>query len=197
MLVSRGKKPAKFKIMNDEKIIELYNKRSESAIAMTAESYSSYLMRVAYNVLGNYQDCEEVVSDSYMSAWNSIPPAQPASLKFFVAKIVRNKAIDLALKKNADKRGGGKVVLCLDELSDCVSDSGAAVDSGEITEIVNAFLRRQDLKKAKMFVRRYWYMDSIADIATYFNCSESKVKTTLFRMRQELKDELSKEGVSI
>ncbi|MDO5441840.1 MAG: RNA polymerase sigma factor [Bacillota bacterium] len=183
--------------MNDEKIIELYNKRSESAIAMTAESYSSYLMRVAYNVLGNYQDCEEVVSDSYMSAWNSIPPAKPSSLKFFIAKIVRNKAIDLALRKSAEKRGGGQVVLCLDELSDCVSDSGAAVDSGEITEIVNAFLRRQDLKKAKMFVRRYWYMDSIADIATYFNCSESKVKTTLFRMRQELKNELSKEGVSI
>ena len=196
MLVSRRKKPAKFKIMNDEKIIELYNKRSESAIAMTAESYSSYLMRVAYNVLGNYQDCEEVVSDSYMSAWNSIPPAKPASLKFFIAKIVRNKAIDLALKKNADKRGGGQVVLCLDELNDCVADE-AAEDSGTITEVINAFLRKQDLKKARMFVRRYWYMDSIADIATYFNCSESKVKTTLFRMRQELKDELSKEGVSI
>ena len=184
--------------MNDEKIIELYNERNESAIAMTAASYGGYLMRVAFNILGNYQDSEECVSDGYASTWNSIPPAQPASLKFYVAKIVRNKAIDLVLKKNAEKRGGGQVLLCLDELKDIAGDDGEMCDcSGKVVEVINEFLRSQDLRKAKMFVRRYWYMDSIADIATYNNCSVSKVKTTLFRMREELKARLSKEGISI
>ena len=190
--------------MNDEKILELYNERNESAIAMTAAQYENYLMRVAFNVLRNYQDSEECVSDGYMGAWNSIPPAKPASLKMYIAKIVRNKAIDMALAKSADKRGGGQIDLCLDELSECIGCADARIDArafdgsdGRISEIISAYLHRQDSKRARMFVRRYWYMDSISDIAMHFNCSLSKVKTTLFRMRQELKDELSKEGIQI
>ena len=185
--------------MNDLEILQLYNERNEAAIEATRVKYGAYLSRVAYNVLGNFEDSEECVSDAYLGAWNSIPPAKPKSLKMYIAKIAHNSAIDKLLLKNAEKRGGGETPACLDELEECVSLGSDAIDqkidSDHLTEIINQFLEKQNPKNAKIFVRRYWYMDSIADIATYMNASQSKVKTTLFRMRSELKDELSKEGI--
>ena len=181
--------------MNDLEIIKLYNERNEDAVEATRKTYGSYLSRVAFNVLGNYEDSEECVADGYLAAWNSIPPAQPKSLKMYIAKIVHNDAIDKLISRNAEKRGGGVAPACLDELAECIADENASFESENVTEIINQFLEKQNPRAAKMFVRRYWYMDSIAEIATYMNCSQSKVKTTLFRMRSELRDELSKEGI--
>lgn len=181
--------------MENEKLLELYNKRSENAIVLSANCFGNYLMRVAYNVLGNYEDSEECVQDAYLKTWNSVPPNQPANLKLYIAKITRNSAIDKLLAKTSEKRGGGQAMLCLDELSECIPSPD--LEEEGISEIISAFLRKQDAKKAKLFVRRYWYMDSISDLSVSFNWSQSKVKTTLHRMRSELKEELSKEGIRI
>ncbi len=181
--------------MNDLEILQLYNERNEAAVAATREKYDAYLMRVAYNVLGNFEDCEECVADGYLKAWNSIPPASPTSIKLYIAKIVHNEAIDRSIAASAQKRGGGVTPACLDELAECIADESASFESENITDIINQFLEKQKPRNAKMFVRRYWYLDSIKDIATYMNCTQSKVKTTLHRMRSELKDELSKEGI--
>ncbi len=181
--------------MNDLEILQLYNERNEGAIEATREKYGAYLMRVAYKVLANYEDSEECVSDGYLKAWNSIPPASPNSIKLYVAKLVHNDAIDKLACRSAEKRGHGVTPACLDELAECIADESANFEFENATEIINQFLEKQKPRNAKMFVRRYWYMDSIAEIATYMNCSQSNVKTTLFRMRGELKDELAKEGI--
>ena len=181
--------------MNDLEILQLYNERNEAAVEATREKYDSYLMRVAYNVLGNFEDSEECVADGYLKAWNSIPPASPNSIKMYVAKLVHNDAIDKLACESAQKRGGGVTPACLDELAECIADESANFESENVTDIINQFLEKQKPRNAKMFVRRYWYMDSIAEIATYMNCTQSKVKTTLHRMRIDLKDELSKEGI--
>ncbi|MCQ2553063.1 MAG: RNA polymerase sigma factor [Clostridia bacterium] len=181
--------------MEDERIIELYNMRSEVAIAHTASKYGSYATKIAYNVLKSLEDSEECVSDAYLKLWNSIPPQRPNSLKAFLAKVVRNLALDKYDKANAQKRGGGQVELCLDELSELLPDR--QMESENITEVINQFLKTQDSKKAKMFIRRYWYLDSVKDVAINCGCTEATAKTTLFRMRADLKDALQKEGINI
>lgn len=181
--------------MEDEKIIELYNMRSEVAIAQTAVKYGTYANRIAFNILKNKEDSEECVLDSYLRLWNSIPPQKPLNFKAFLGKIVRNLALDKYEMKTAEKRGGLQVDLCLEELAECIPEK--EMEEGYITEIINDFLGKQDPKKVKIFVRRYWYLDSIKDIAIMCACSESSVKTTLFRMREALKEELNQEGIKI
>lgn len=181
--------------MEDVKIIELYNMRSEVAIAQTAVKYGAYANRIAFNILKNIEDSEECVSDSYLKLWNSIPPQRPNNLKLFLAKIVRNSALDRYDMQTALKRGGGQVELCLEELDECIPSKEMSEEG--ITDVINAFLEKQDPKKAKIFIRRYWYLDSIKDIAIMCASSESSVKTTLFRMREALKEELNQEGINI
>ena len=194
--------------MKDEQIIELYNMRDEAAIAETSKSYGKYLMATAFNVLRNKEDSEETVQDGYIKTWNAIPPARPNSLKLFVAKIVRNTAIDRYLKDRAKKRGSGEIELCLDELAEVAADKAvmqngeaaftdAAFDEKELIRIINNYLRSKDAASRAMFVLRYWNMYSIAKISLKLGYTQSKIKTTLFRMRAELKDELSKEGINI
>lgn len=186
--------------MEDLKIIELYNERSESAIEKTAEKYGAYLFSTAFNVVRSHEDAEECVSDGYLKTWNAIPPARPNSLKLFIAKIVRNSAIDRWLANTAEKRGGSQIPICLDELSEIAapnSGSDSEFDSKAAAEVISRYLSKKDFESANIFVRRYWYMDSIAEIAEKYNASEGRVKTLLFRMRAELKEELSKEGIKI
>lgn len=181
--------------MDDLKILELYNTRSELAIAYTSEKYGNYAKHIAFNVLGNHSDAEECVSDAYMKLWETIPPNEPKSLKAFLGKIVKNKALDRFRKENSEKRGGGQMLLCLSELEDCVP--AHEIETEEVTEVINSFLRKQDAKKSKIFIRRYWYQDSIREIAISMGMTDGNVKTTLSRMRKELKDELEKEGINI
>ena len=184
--------------MDDKRIIELFFSRDELAIASAAAKYGGYLSKIAKSILNNDEDTEECVNDTYLKAWNAIPPKEPDPLKTFLGKITRNLALDLYDKKTADKRGGTQVEICLDELSELIPDSGIDnMERGEITEIINRFLESISKDDRKLFVRRYWYLDSIIDIAKRYHFSESKVKTTLFRMRKGLKEELLREGIQV
>ena len=182
--------------MEDRQIIELYNDRSELAIAETVSKYGSYCKTIALRIVGDLRDAEECVSDAYMRVWNAIPPAAPESLKLFIAKITRNLALDRVDYNNAEKRGGGQVFLALDELAECISGApDVEIADGRVTEVLNAFLAELEPYAREMFVRRYWYLDSIKEIAKTMHYTESKVKTTLYRERQALKETLKKEGI--
>lgn len=184
------------RIMEDRQIVILYLNRSESAILETKTKYGQYILKIAMNILGNVSDSSECENDTYLSTWNSIPPKEPENLKSYVGKISRNLALDLYRKKHAEKRGGNTDVL-LSELEDCVPDKTENFSDVNLTELLNSFLKYQNKDKRVMFVKRYWYGESISDIAKEMGFSESKVATTLHRTRESLKEYLEKEGVSV
>lgn len=186
--------------MEDRQIVELFFARSEEAIFQTDLKYGHYCHRIAYNILRNDEDSEECVNDAYMRAWNSIPPNSPSSLTAFIGKITRNLALDKLRQKNSDKRGGGEVPLVLDELADCISggdEMEKRMDSDEITRAINDFLERLNSVERGVFMRRYWMMEPIAEIAERYDISASKTTTMLFRLRGKLKKHLMKEGITI
>lgn len=186
--------------MEDRKIVELYLSRSEEALLETDIKYGRYCHRIAFNVLGSEEDSEECVNDAYMRTWNSIPPNEPDSLSSFIGKITRNLALDMLRRKNSEKRGGGEVPLVLDELAECVSGEDVLSrreDSEEIRAALNSFLDTLNAVERGVFMRRYWMMEPIADIAERYDISVSKTTTMLFRLRGRLKKHLLKEGVSL
>lgn len=183
--------------MEDTKIIELFFSRDENALLQIAAKYGSYCSSIAYNVLGSSEDASECMNDTLLRAWNSIPPTKPENLKAYLGRIARNLAIDRYDKMSAEKRGGGQYELALDELSECIADANASVETGELTKFINAFLEKQDKEKRMIFVKRYYYLDPVKKISKDMSLSESKVKTTLFRLRNSLKEELQKEGINI
>ena len=184
--------------MDDEKIVELYWNRSETAITETAGKYGRYCYSIAYNILTNREDAEESVSDTYLAAWNAIPPRRPSILGTFLGKITRHLAIDRWRARNRLKRGGGEMILALEELEDCV-ESGETVEQAlerkEMAALFNRFLETLPETERRVFLCRYWYLDSIADIAGYFGFSSSKVTSMLHRIRGKLRRELEKEGL--
>lgn len=183
--------------MEDEKIIELFLGRSENAISALEEKFGSYCRTVAKNILRNDEDTEECLNDAYLAIWNRIPPAIPENLKAFFGKITHNLAIRRLRKRMTKKRGEGIGEIALSELEDCIPENGnpeKAFESKEITKIIERFLYSNPLEKRNIFIRRYWYMCSVSEIAEAYGFSESKVKSILFRMRNELRKELEKEG---
>ena len=185
--------------MEDEKIIELYWQRNETAIQESQVKYGGLCSSVAANILADRQDCEECLNDTWLGAWNAIPPAKPGRLGAFLAKITRN----LALKKfgylNADKRSSFAAD-SIEEPSDCVSGNISAETEAErlmIEQVINAFLGSLTPEKRRLFVWRYWYFYSVEDISRRTGYSKSKVKSMLFRLRRELKNCLEKEEVEI
>lgn len=185
--------------MDDNEIIALYQNRDESAIKQTEKKYSGYLTKIALNVLGNFQDSEECVNDTYVRAWYTIPPHIPAALKHYLGKITRELSIDRLRWKTGKKRGGTEYELSLDELSECAGagDVSEQAELSELVEIIEEFLRRCRDDERDMFVCRYYFCDSIKEIAGYFGVNVSKVKNTLFRVRKELKKHLESEGYVI
>ena len=186
--------------MNDKKIIELYNARDERAIKNTDKKYGSYLKKISYNIVYDLEDAKECVNDTYLKAWNSIPPKKPNILSVFLARITRFVSVDLLRKKTAERRGGGEYELSLSELSEIVSGTDDTEDNAfykELVRSIDAFLKSLAQKSCDMFVMRYFYGDSISDIAKFCVCSESKVKTTLHRIRKDLKEYLEREGYDI
>ncbi len=184
--------------MDDKQIIDLYIERSENAISETADKYGKYCHHIAYNILYNTEDSEECVNDTYLRAWNNIPPQIPEQLKAFLGKITRNLALDKYKYYNRGKRGNGQVVLALDELQECVpalSDVEQAITDRELVQILNRFLAGLPADKRKIFMRRYWYLSPIKEIASDFAMSESKVKMLLYRVRCDFKQVLEKEGI--
>ena len=184
--------------MEDSAIIELYWGRSENAIDETDKKYGGYLGTIAYNILYSHEDAGEAVNDTYLKAWDSMPPQKPNILSAFLAKITRRISLNMRRAALAEKRGGGEIDLVLDELSESIP-SGVSVeqelDAKALTETLNTFLGSLKETERDMFMRRYWYMDSIKDIAGMFGCGESKVKTTLFRIRQRLIAVMESEGL--
>lgn len=186
--------------MTDAEIIELYWMRSESAITRTAVRYGMFCMKISMNILSNKEDAEECVNDTYLRTWNALPPERPNSLSAFLGRITRNLSLDKYKARKAQKRGEGETALLLSELDELIpsgSNVENAVDESVLGELIDNFLSGIGKDDRIVFVRRYWYGDSISDITQRFKVSESKIKTGLFRTRQKLKDYLEKEGVTI
>ncbi len=184
--------------MNDREIVALFWAKNENAIHATAAKYGSYCHTVAYNILYDHFEADECVNDTYLSAWNSIPPQKPNILSAFLGKITRNIALNRYKRNFAQKRGGGQVEIALSELENCLpSDTTAEYlpDEKFIVSVINRFLYAHTKTKRNIFILRYWYLYSIREIADLYKISESKVKALLFRMRNELKKILEKEDV--
>lgn len=186
--------------MNDSQIVALFFDRDQRAIEETAARYGNYCYSIVHNILNNREDAEEAVSDTYLALWASIPPHKPTVLRTFLGKIARRTALKQWEKMRTQKRGGGEVTLALEELSEYLSDGNTpetAIQAAELTQILNAFLRNLPKEERQVFVCRYWYLDSIADIAARFGFSQSKVKSMLARTRMKLRAALTKEGIAL
>ena len=185
--------------MDDKEVIDQFWARSESAINAVSDKYSKYCRSIAFNILGNAEDTEEVISDTFYRVWNAIPPNRPNSLRAFIGKITRNLSFDRLEKAKAEKRGGGQFDALLSELEECIADSrnpfDELIESETITVAMNAFLSEQSADNRRIFVRRYWRAASIEEIAADFDMSVGKVKTILFRMRKKLRNHLESEGI--
>lgn len=185
--------------MNDKRIIELFFERSEKAISELSSKYGGVVLRIAQNMLQNRQDAEECVNDTYLGVWNSIPPQRPESLLAFVCRITRNISINRAEYNSAQKRKGDSDI-CFEELQECIP-SGETVesryDADFLSELIDEFLDTLDKKNRMIFVRRYWYMDSLKDIAAEAGLSEGTVRTRLTRLRDKLRVFLESRGVSV
>lgn len=182
--------------MDDNQIINLFFQRDEDAIKVVDEKYGSKLNALAANILQSREDGLECVNDTYMKAWNAIPLARPEYLFAFLATTVRNIAIDMIRKNNADKRQG-KVTELTKELEECIGDGGlqSNLDKEDIGALLSDFLEFIDENKRIIFLRRYWYSDSIKDISKRMQMSESAIKVTLHRTRKELRKYLESEGL--
>jgi RNA polymerase sigma-70 factor (ECF subfamily) len=186
--------------MDDNQIVDLYWERSETAISETAKKYGRYCHYIAFNVLRNDEDSEECVSDTYLNAWNSMPPHRPSVFKTFLGKLTRNISLNKYKQLTAEKRGNGQMPLIIDELHECLpttESTESITDDIVLVDVFNCFLAALSVEQRKIFMRRYWYMSSIKEIATDYGMGESKVKMSLLRSRNELKCLLEKEGITI
>lgn len=184
--------------MEDKDIVALYWARNESAIAETAKKYGRYCHYVAYGVLGCDQDAEEVVNDTYLKTWNTVPPHRPDPLKPYVGTLSRQLAIDAYRARNAEKRGG-QIPLVLDELAECISDrgDGDVAESAALSDSLNRFLGRLPERTRLIFLRRYFYMCPVAEIAESFGMKVSAVTMLLLRTRKKLAQFLREEGFDL
>jgi RNA polymerase sigma-70 factor (ECF subfamily) len=183
--------------VDDPKIVQLYWDRDERAIPATADKYGGYCAAIARNILGNHEDAEECVNDTYLSAWNAMPPHRPSVLSAFLGKLTRNLSFNRYKRSTAHKRGGGELPGVLDELSECVSgqdDPEQALDRQELVEAINDFLDALSPAKRSIFICRYWYTDSISDIAHRHGMKDGAVSMTLSRLRAKLRDYLLERG---
>lgn len=185
--------------MEDEKIIDLYWQRNQDAIEQTQKKYGAYCRSIAQNILNNYEDGEECVNDTWLRAWNAMPMERPAVLCAFLGAITRNISLDRYRKNHAKKRGGGTIESVFDEFLDGANEKEPVhyLEQEEFVLALNQFLKGLSVEKRVIFVRRYWYFDSTQEIAKRCQCSESRVKSILFRLRQKLKEYLKKEGIEV
>lgn len=185
--------------MEDNRIVDLYWTRNETAITETASKYGKYCYAIAYNILYDKEDADESVNDTYLGAWNAMPPHRPSILKTFLGKITRRVSLKKWRDSHRDKRGGGEVLLVLDELSECVPSNFMVEDeiiAKELAKTLNRFIAELPTTERQVFLCRYWYLDSIEQISMDFCFSTSKVKSMLYRTRAKLLSYLKKEGVA-
>ena len=176
--------------MEDAKIIELYFRRSEEAIVQTDKKYGKYCYTIAYNILGNVLDSQECVNDTYLKVWETIPPARPSKLSVFIGKLARNLSINLKRSADAD--------LAYEELDGMISDNAMDIhDKVILKNAVNSFISGLSKRDRKIFIQRYWYMCPSVEIAKELGLSDSFVRVKLFRMRDDFKKHLEKEGITV
>lgn len=186
--------------MEDSRIVALYWSRDEHAIVETKIKYGRYCYAIAYNILSNHEEAEESENDTYLEAWNSMPPHRPDFLSAFLAKITRRISLDRFRRNTAVKRGSGQIMLSLDELCVCIPDHRKVEDylqAAALSKHIDTFLRTLPQEERNIFLCRYWYLDSIAQIARRFVCTQSRVKTMLYRTRQKLRKYLEEEGICV
>lgn len=186
--------------MRDEKIVSLYFQRDEQAIRETQKKYEKYLYKVAFNILSNAEDSKESVNDTYLAAWNSIPPNKPLFLITYLAKITRRISIDRFRKSTRNKRIPSEYIMSLDELQECIADNNTPEKEFELEILISAineFLASLPETSRNLFICRYFFCDSLEDTAKYCGISTSAAKSRLFRIREQLKEHLIKEGFII
>lgn len=182
--------------MEDSKIISLFFERSEQAVEELSQKHGAAIKKTAANILSDRLDVEECVNDTYLRAWNSIPPQNPNSLVSYVCKIARNLALDRYHANRAEKRKGN-YGLVLDEMEECIPSNinvETEYEAKELTAAINRFLTSLSQEDRFLFVRRYWYADTVAELATMTNGSPNRISVRLFRIREKLKNSLIKEG---
>lgn len=184
--------------MEDAKIIRMFLERKEEGIKELERKYKRYCQTIAHNILSSQEDADECVNDTYLAAWNSIPPNKPNSLMAYLGKITRNLALDRLEKQNAKKRTVEMLPL-MDEIAEIfpTSEHDSLTDSIALREAINKFLKQLPKEKRILFMRRYFFFDSVEEIAKTEKAGESKIKTALFRIRLELKDYLLEEGITL
>lgn len=184
--------------MDDREIVELYWQRDEDAVADTAEKYGGYCRAIALGILHSEEDAEECLNDVWAAAWNAMPPQRPDDLRAFLARITRNLALKRVRAMTAEKRGGGETMLALEELEEVVPDGKTldeAVEERELGRKLDAFLATLNVAERRVFLCRYWYFDSVRDIAARFGYGESRVKMMCLRTRKKLLLYLQKEDL--
>ena len=184
--------------MEDSQIVDLYWERNEQAIRAAASKYGDYCYSIAYNILRSREDADESVNDTYLGAWNAMPPHRPNSLRTFLGKITRRVSLKKWRDEHRDKRGGDEVSLALEELSECIPSNTSVEESviaGELSARINRFVGTLAPTERQVFLCRYWYLDSIDKISADFCFGKSKVKSMLRRTRARLWADLEKEGV--
>ena len=186
--------------MEDQALIELYWTRNEDAITETRKKYGAWCRGIALRILELQEDAEECEYDTYLQAWNNIPPQRPGVFRSWLGRITRNLALSRYRKNHAEKRGGGQTALALEELGDCVS-GGASVESEEerkeIATVINRFLAALPETQRNVFMRRYWHVSPIAEIAAAFGMTEGQVTSMLHRCRKKLRTMLEQEGIAV
>ena len=186
--------------MEDEKIVALYWDRDEGAIRETERKYDRYLTKIAYNILNNLDDSRESVNDTYLAAWDSMPPHRPSVLSAYLAKLIRRISIDCFRYRTRDKRLASEYAVSLSELGECVSGGNTterAYEEKELADTIAAYLRQCSEEARNAFICRYYYLDSIREVAISCGMTESKCKSLLHRTRLGLKEYLNREGYAV
>ena len=184
-------------MQDDSRIIAMLEQRDEQALTVIREQFGAMCYQVAYRITGSREDAEECVNDTWLRAWNAMPPAKPNRLGIFLGKITRNLAIDKYRKERSQKYGSGQAALCLDELEECIGENHSIEDRIALAELLNRFLKELPQNKRDIFLLRYWYLMPVSEIAKRCGISEGVVKKTLQRLREHLKKYLEKEGFGI
>lgn len=186
--------------MDDETIVTLYWQRDEQAIAETERKYARYLHTIAYNILADREDSSECVNDTYLRAWNSMPPQKPAVLSLYLGKLTRRLSIDRFRRRHAEKRGSGEYARTLEELAECIPAEGTPekeTENEELARVLDAWLRTLSPDTRRAFLLRYYYSDPVERIAHCLGLGENAVRSRLFRAREDLCRCLLKEGITL
>ena len=187
--------------MQDEKIIELYWVRSQEAISQTDIKYGNYVRKISSNILSDSRDVDECIDDTYLKIWNSIPPQKPDNFKAYIGRIIRNVSINMCEGQRRYKRSANGYLAAYEEMEQIISDNGQNTDVTfeeiYLSNLINRYLMGLSEEKRLIFIGRYWYFDSIKEISDKLQISESKVKTSLLRLRKSLRQYLEEEGINI